>query len=104
MNRLIQTTLTMLFGALMASNIQAHNPRFHEQNAEKPKCEAMNNSDLSAKDKQDPVAQALMEQCAQSQSATDGSSDQHAPTDSNSSQPNSSQSSNENEHSSDKHH
>jgi|AntAceMinimDraft_1070359.scaffolds.fasta_scaffold236246_1 hypothetical protein len=47
-----------------ASAVNAHSPELHKKkNAEKPKCEAMNNMDHSTMDMNDPIMQAMMKQC-----------------------------------------
>jgi uncharacterized protein (DUF305 family) len=42
---------------------QAHDPKEHMKDAEKPDCAAMGNMDQSKMDMQDPIAQAMMKQC-----------------------------------------
>tara|TARA_R110002049_G_scaffold29552_17_gene100455 strand:- start:3678 stop:3944 length:267 start_codon:yes stop_codon:yes gene_type:complete len=42
---------------------QAHDPKEHMKDAEKPDCAAMKNMDHSKMDMQDPIAQAMMKQC-----------------------------------------
>ncbi len=42
---------------------QAHDPKEHMNNAEKPDCAAMENMDHSKMDMNDPVMQAMMKQC-----------------------------------------
>lgn len=51
--------------ALLASNyVVAHSPELHKkENAEKPKCEAMNTMDHGKMDMSDPIMQAMMKQC-----------------------------------------
>ena len=58
-------TLAVLIGTLvLMGNAYAHEASMHKKkNAEKPKCEAMNNSDHSKMDKNDPIMQAMMQQC-----------------------------------------
>ncbi len=50
-------TLGMAFGA------QAHDPKEHMKDAEKPDCKAMKDMDHSKMDMNDPVMQAMMKQC-----------------------------------------
>lgn len=60
------TTLTILTSSiLLASNGYAHAPELHKENknAEKPKCEAMQDMDHSKMDMNDPITQAMMKQC-----------------------------------------
>ena len=42
---------------------QAHDPKEHMKDAEKPDCAAMNNMDHSKMDRNDPVMQAMMKKC-----------------------------------------
>jgi len=58
-------TLSVLIGTLvLMSNAYAHDASMHKKkNAEKPKCESMNNIDHSKMDKNDPIMQAMMQQC-----------------------------------------
>jgi hypothetical protein len=42
---------------------QAHDPKQHMKNAEKPNCKTMENMDHSKMDMSDPVMQAMMKQC-----------------------------------------
>jgi hypothetical protein len=59
-------TSILTFSTLVFSlSAHAHDPKEHMQNAEKPDCAAMKNMDNSKMDMNDPVMQAMMEQCAQ---------------------------------------
>ena len=42
---------------------QAHDPKEHMKDAEKPDCAAMNNMDHNKMDSNDPVMQAMMKKC-----------------------------------------
>jgi len=61
----VAKTLSVLIGTLvLMSNAYAHDASMHKKsNAEKPKCESMNNIDHSKMDKNDPIMQAMMQQC-----------------------------------------
>jgi hypothetical protein len=49
---------------LMTSTVSAHSPEMHKKaNAEKPKCEGMQNMDSAKMDMNDPIMQAMMAQC-----------------------------------------
>ena len=47
----------------IAFSAQAHDPKEHMTDAEKPDCTAMKNMDHSEMDMNDPVMQAMMQQC-----------------------------------------
>ena len=47
----------------IAFSAQAHDPKEHMKDAEKPDCAAMTNMDHSKMDMSDPVMQAMMKQC-----------------------------------------
>ena len=47
----------------IAFSAQAHDPKEHMKDAEKPDCAAMTNMDHSKMDMNDPVMQAMMKQC-----------------------------------------
>ena len=49
---------------IWASATQAHDPSEHQGAAESPDCEKMKELDHSKMDMNDPVMQAMMEQCA----------------------------------------
>jgi uncharacterized protein involved in copper resistance len=51
---------------------QAHDPKEHMDNAEKPDCAAMENMDHSKMDMNDPVMQAMMKQCMGDMEGMDG--------------------------------
>jgi len=46
-----------------AFSAQAHDPKEHMKNAEKPDCAAMKDMDHSKMDMKDPVVQAMMKKC-----------------------------------------
>lgn len=46
-----------------ALSAQAHDPKEHMKDAEKPDCTAMDSMDHSKMDMNDPVMQAMMQQC-----------------------------------------
>lgn len=59
-------TPIIAFAALgTAFSAQAHDPKEHMKDAEKPDCAAMKNMDHSKMDMSDPVMQAMMKQCMQ---------------------------------------
>jgi hypothetical protein len=54
------------FAALgIAFSAQAHDPKEHMKDAEDPNCAAMKTMDHSKMDMNDPVMQAMMEQCTE---------------------------------------
>lgn len=53
--------LITLFTTAMSA--QAHDPKEHMKDAEKPDCSAMKDMDHSKMDMDDPVMQAMMKQC-----------------------------------------
>lgn len=59
------THLVLLVGVALLSHMAiAHAPELHKkEGAEKPQCEAMSKMDPSKMDKNDPVMQAMMQQC-----------------------------------------
>lgn len=57
----IVTTVSLMFAVTVT---YAHDASMHKKkNAEKPKCEAMQNMDHSKMDSNDPIMQAMMKQC-----------------------------------------
>lgn len=48
---------------LLALSAQAHDPKEHMQEAQKPDCEAMKDMDHSKMDVKDPMMQAMMQKC-----------------------------------------
>ena len=58
---------------------QAHDPKEHMNNAEKPDCAAMENMDHSKMDMNDPVMQAMMKQCMGDMEGMEGMSGSEAP-------------------------
>ena len=61
-------TKTLTFALALSTlaftlSAQAHNPKEHMKNAEKPDCSAMKNMDHGKMDMNDPVMQAMMKQC-----------------------------------------
>ena len=67
------STLTFTLSA------QAHDPKEHMNNAEKPDCAAMENMDHSKMDMNDPVMQAMMKQCMGDMEGMEGMSGSEAP-------------------------
>ena len=53
-------------------SVQAHDPKEHMKDAEKPNCDAMKGMDHSKMDQTDPVMQAMMKQCAKDMNHNDG--------------------------------
>ncbi len=47
----------------VAFSAQAHDPKEHMKNNEKPNCAALKEMDTSKMDNNDPVMQAMMKQC-----------------------------------------
>jgi hypothetical protein len=58
----IYTAIT-LASVLFSGAASAHDPSQHAATKEKPKCEAMHKMDSSTMDINDPVMQAMMQQC-----------------------------------------
>jgi len=57
-------SFAIIFSALIYGlSAQAHDPKEHMQDAQKPDCAAMDNMDQSRMDMNDPVMQAMMKQC-----------------------------------------
>jgi hypothetical protein len=48
---------------VIALSVQAHDPKEHRQDAEKPDCKAMKDMDHSKMDMNDPVMKAMMQKC-----------------------------------------
>ena len=72
--------LTIILSALLsafalASAAQAHDPKEHAKDAEKPNCAAMKDMDHGEMDMNDPVTQAMMKQCMDSMHADDEASE-----------------------------
>jgi len=65
----LSIAISMLAFTLSA---QAHDPKEHMDNAEKPDCAAMENMDHSKMDMNDPVMQAMMKQCMGDMEGMDG--------------------------------
>ncbi|HDZ16336.1 hypothetical protein LCGC14_0695190 [marine sediment metagenome] len=63
MNTKIITFIMALSTAVFTLSAQAHDPKEHMKNAEKPDCTAMEKMDKSKMDMQDPITQAMMKQC-----------------------------------------
>ncbi|WP_339900450.1 hypothetical protein [uncultured Gilvimarinus sp.] len=60
--RLIPQAIAVI--AIVSSlSAQAHDPKEHMKDAEKPDCAAMKNMDHSKMDHDDPVMKAMMEKC-----------------------------------------
>ena len=75
MKNLIITILTLFSIMALVSTAQAHDPKEHMKDAEKPNCAAMKDMDQSKMDMNDPVTQAMMKQCMESMHADDGASE-----------------------------
>lgn len=60
---------------------QAHDPKEHMNNAEKPNCSAINNSDHNNMDMDDPIMQAMMKQCGQAMHDHDEKGEEASPGD-----------------------
>jgi hypothetical protein len=71
----IYTAITLI-SLFFSSAVIAHDPSKHAATKEKPNCEAMHKMDLSSMDMNDPVVQAMMQQCGKS--TTDGHHDNQA--------------------------
>lgn len=71
MKNLIITILTLFSVTALASAAQAHDPKEHMKDAEKPNCAAMKDMDHSKMDMNDPVTQAMMKQCMESMHGDD---------------------------------
>lgn len=63
MNMKTLATVIVLSTLGIALSAQAHDPKEHMKDAEKPDCAAMKNMDHSKMDMNDPVMQAMMQQC-----------------------------------------
>lgn len=63
MNTKTLTFIIALSTSVFALSAHAHDPKEHMENAEKPDCTAMENMDHSKMDMQDPITQAMMKQC-----------------------------------------
>ena len=63
MNMKTLATVIVLSTLGIAFSAQAHDPKEHMKDAEKPDCAAMKNMDHSKMDMNDPVMQAMMKQC-----------------------------------------
>ena len=57
------SSLIALTTLAIAFSVQAHDPKEHMKDAEKPDCAAMKNMDHSKMDMSDPMMQAMMKQC-----------------------------------------
>lgn len=71
-------TMALLFSVpalLLALNASAHEPEKHAKNAEAPDCAALQHMNHDEMDKDDPVMQAMMEQCMSDMQAMDGHSE-----------------------------
>lgn len=65
---------------VIALSVQAHDPKEHRQDAEKPDCKAMKDMDHSKMDMDmdDPVMKAMMQKCMKD--GDDGEEDSHTPS------------------------
>ncbi|ACV26709.1 MULTISPECIES: hypothetical protein [Kangiella] len=50
---------------VFTSSVQAHDPKEHMKEVEKPNCESMKADEHSKMDMKDPVIQAMMKKCQQ---------------------------------------
>ncbi|MEQ8289038.1 MAG: hypothetical protein RIB78_04875 [Gammaproteobacteria bacterium] len=66
MKQITLTTLVIIQSLLFAVTAQAHDPKEHMKDAQKPDCATMKNMDESKMDKNDPVMQAMMQKCKES--------------------------------------
>tara|TARA_R110000823_G_scaffold41495_20_gene109393 strand:+ start:340 stop:636 length:297 start_codon:yes stop_codon:yes gene_type:complete len=57
------TPIIALAALSVAFSVQAHDPKEHMKDAENPNCAAIKNMDHSKMDMNDPVMQAMMQQC-----------------------------------------
>lgn len=62
MNKLTMTAITFFSMITLGFTAQAHDPKEHMKNAEKPKCEEMKNMDQD-KIQSDLVMKAMMKKC-----------------------------------------
>lgn len=65
MTKQLAISLIAIAGFGLTVTAQAHDPKEHMKDAEKPDCAAMQNMDHSKMDMKDPVMQAMMKQCMQ---------------------------------------
>ena len=76
MNMKTLATVIVLSTLGIALSAQAHDPKEHMKDAEKPDCAAMKNMDHSKMDMNDPVMQAMMKQCMNDMHHNDSEKDQ----------------------------
>lgn len=69
MNKLTLSFLTLTTAAALTVSAQAHDPKEHMADAEKPDCAAMKDMDHSKMDMNDPVTMAMMKQCKDAKKA-----------------------------------
>jgi hypothetical protein len=72
MKRKLLTPFLVLAALGITFSAQAHDPKEHMKDAEKPDCAAMKNMDHSKMDMNDPVMQAMMKQCMKEMHQGDG--------------------------------
>ena len=75
MKNLMITILTLFSITALGSVAQAHDPKEHMKDAEKPNCKAMKDMDHSKMDMNDPVMQAMMKKCMESMHGDDEASE-----------------------------
>lgn len=77
--KILYLSLAVLLISLhMTFSAQAHDPKEHMKEAEKPDCAAMKNMDHSKMDMNDPVMQAMMKQCMKDQHQDVGHGEEHS--------------------------
>lgn len=77
MNKVTLSVLTLATTAALTISAQAHDPKEHMTDAEKPDCAAMKDMDHSKMDMNDPVTMAMMKKCKDSSQVEDHSKDGH---------------------------
>lgn len=77
MNKVTLSVLTLATTAAFAFSAQAHDPKEHMTDAEKPDCAAMKDMDHSKMDMNDPVTMAMMKKCMNSSEHDDHDQDGH---------------------------
>jgi len=71
--RLRYTFIMVVFTLFVSVSAQAHDPKEHVGNTERPDCAAMKGMDYSKVDNSDPVMQAIMKKCMDDDHHSDGS-------------------------------
>lgn len=70
-------SLAAIPALLLAVAAEAHDPAEHMKNGESPDCAAMHDMDHSKMDMNDPVMQAMMQQCAEDAHQHEADSTEH---------------------------